>query len=302
MSTPIFEQISSALTVRSICTPLGPDIPAGSTDDDLRLLDWGPAFHPDYNPSRVVAGDGSIIGLVWHEYSDPCSDPEDEDEDYHTVDEGTYIYHTVEEKMVKLEPNQIVSSSTTVLEAVELFANSPNGYFYVVHVNEIIGVVFYGDLFKPLSRLAFLALALEIEDQALALCRLPTIIDRAWQALSENRRGKAIELFKLRYRRDPSFGRKPGLRELGLPSEMPILIGCTNLVDKATMIWKLRLVEAASRADVLGFFKDLREVRDRCAHPGSDEELIPKDRLAKFVETALRIRTSLIASQQLADR
>jgi hypothetical protein len=35
MDTPIFEQITSALTVKTICSPLGPDIPSGSTADDL---------------------------------------------------------------------------------------------------------------------------------------------------------------------------------------------------------------------------------------------------------------------------
>ena len=36
MDITIFEQITSALTVKSICSPLGPDLPGWSTDEDLR--------------------------------------------------------------------------------------------------------------------------------------------------------------------------------------------------------------------------------------------------------------------------
>src|SRR5260370_813093 len=177
MSAPIFEQITSALTVRSICTSLGPDIPAGSTHDDLVEMHCDPGLDPFNNPSRVVGLDGSVSGIVWFE-------------DYWRLEHDERA-QTVDEVMERLQPSEILSSATTILEAVELFASKPNRYFYVIHVNEVIGVVFYRDLFKPLGRLAFLALALEIEDQALALCQSEAIINRAWQSLSDNRRGMA---------------------------------------------------------------------------------------------------------------
>lgn len=259
----------------------------GSTHNDLEEMHCDPNLDPFNNPSRVLGSDGSVRGIVWFE-------------NYWRLehDDGAQI---VDEVMEHLEPNEIISSSTTILEAVELFGTKPNRYFYVVHVNEVIGVVFYGNLFKPLGRLAFLALALEIEDQALALCRSVPINERAWQSLSDNRRGMAIELFNRRYGREPNLDQhRQGAREtflLGQPPDISLLIGCTNLVDKATMIWKLRLIAGANRAGVLGFFNDLKDIRDRCAHPGTDEELISKARLAEFVASAKRIRTALVASQ-----
>jgi len=281
----IFEQISSALTVRSICTPLGPDIPSGSTDEDLLDMHCDPGLDP-FNPSRVLGSDGSVVGIVWFE-SYACLEHEGE-------------ARIVDDVMERLNPNEMLSSSTTILEAVELFGSRPNRYFYVVHVNEVIGVLFYRDLFKPLGRLAFLALALEIEDQALALCRSAAINKQAWQSLSDNRRAMAIELFRRRYGREPNQEQcSDGLRQIILLKTVPDLsrlIGCTNLVDKATMIWKLKLVEGASRADVLGFFNDLKDIRDQCAHPGADEELISKDHLAHFVASAKRIRAALVGS------
>ena len=244
---------------------------------------------PFNNPSRVIRSDGSVKGMVWYE-------------DYRQLepDDGP---QTVDEVMQPLEPSEILSSSTTVLDAVEIFGSKPNRFFYVIHVNDIIGVVFYRDLFKPLGRLAFLALALEIEDQALALCRSASINERCWQSISDNRKRKAIELFKLRYECEPKLN--GGAREKGdvssllrLPSDISLLIGCTNLVDKATMIWKQRLLPLAKQADVLGFFNDLKEIRDRCAHPGSEGELLPKERLAHFVNSAKRMSGSLRASLQ----
>lgn len=54
-------------TVRSICTLLGPDIPAGSTDNDLEEMHCDPDLDPFNNPSRVLDRDGRVRGIVWFE-------------------------------------------------------------------------------------------------------------------------------------------------------------------------------------------------------------------------------------------
>jgi len=292
MDMSIFEQVTSALTVKSICTSLGPDIPAESTDLDLSVMHCEADLDPFNNPSRVIGFNGSVIGMIWFE-------------DYAQLEtDGDGGSRTVEEAMQRLEPSEILSSSTSILDAVDIFGSKPNRYFYVVHIADIVGVVFYRDLFKPLGRLAFLALALEIEDYALTLCGSASINERCWQSLSDNRKFKAIELFKLRYGREPKLRTDAQEEEDDLVlwarplSDISLLIGCTNLVDKATMIWKQKLIPAAKQADVLGFFNDLREIRDQCAHPGRDEELIPKERLAHFVNSAKCMRSSLRESVQ----
>jgi hypothetical protein len=53
------------------------------------------------------------------------------------------------------------------------------------------------------------------------------------------------------------------------------------------------LIAPATQADVLGFFNDLKEIRDQCAHPGGEVELIRKKQLARFVHSARRMRLSL---------
>jgi hypothetical protein len=149
--------------------------------------------------------------------------------------------------MQRLEPNELLSSTTTILDAVEIFGSRPNKYFYVIHINTVVGIIFYRDLFKPLGRLAFLALALEIEDQA-------AINNKCWLSISDNRRRKAIELFKSRYKREPSLegdAKQNGWARLWEQkrdvSDIALLIECTNLVDKATMIWKQKLITPRRR-------------------------------------------------------
>jgi hypothetical protein len=199
--------------------------------------------------------------------------------------------------MQGIEPSEFLSSSTTILNAVQIFsARDDARYFYVLDINNIVGVVFYKDLFRPLGRLAFLALALEIEDQALSLCQSASLNEKCWQCIPDSRKLKAIELFKKRYKREPKM--EPAtIMKLFLQgrsmSDVALLLGCTNLVDKATMIWKQKLITPATRAEVLRFFKDLREIRDQCAHPGGAEELIPRQRLAHFVTSATRMHSSL---------
>lgn len=233
MEISIFEQITSVLTVKSICSPLGPDIPAGSTADDLMTAAYEADLDPFNYPSRIMTPEGNVTGIVWFE-------------DYAQLEEEREP--TIEAVMQPLEPNELLSSSTTILDVVGIFGSKPNKYFYVIHVNDIIGVLLYRDLFRPLGRLAFLALALEIEDQALTLCQSVPLRDRCWLAISDNRKQKAIELFKRRYGREPKL--KADEREQNddvlflprPPSDLSLLIECTNLVDKAQMIWKQKLV------------------------------------------------------------
>jgi hypothetical protein len=189
MDLPIFEQIASGLTVQSICSPMGPDIPAGSTIEELNSLFLDAGLDPHNYPSRVVDLDGNVIGIIRYENIDLAAE------------------RPVEAAMGGLDPNQLLSSTTTIVDAVELFGGRSNAYLYITHFNEVVGVLFYRDLFKPLGRLAFLALVLEIEGQALRLCDYAPIRERCWLSLSDSRRRKAIQVFKLRHVRDPRLKR-----------------------------------------------------------------------------------------------
>ncbi|MGE0118972.1 MAG: CBS domain-containing protein [Dongiaceae bacterium] len=276
MDTSLFEQISSSLAVKAICGPLGPDIPAGTHLLSVEgLLDPGddPNLDPLNNPSRVIDSNGQMVGILWFE--NWGLEEEEADPDASIVDD------------VMERPEPFLSSDTTIVDAVELFGSTDSEVFYVIHINRVIGVLRYNDLFHPLGRLAFLALALEIEDLALGLCQFAPVREDCWQSISDNRKSKAIDVFKRRYGGEPNPKR-----------DVARLIECTNLVDKANMIWKRQLIAPASRADVLGFFHRLKEIRDQCAHPGVYGALLAKEKLAHFVSSANRMRGSLRESMQ----
>lgn len=272
METSVFEQVASSLTVKSICSPLGPDLPGWLTIGDLES-EIDPSAHPlwdPYNdPSRVTDDTGDVIGILWFD-------------NYYEADDSL----PVTELMDAIEPNEFLTASTSIFDAVEIFGKKSNTYFYVTETNDVIGVVNFRDLFRPIGRLAFLALTLEIEDEALTICQHPPLREKCWKSLSENRQKKASELFRVRYEREPN------------DKDFSRLIECTHLVDKATMIWKQRLLDNAARSDVLGFFKKLKIVRDRCAHPGGDAQVLPRAELAGFIESARSVRKSLRKSMR----
>jgi hypothetical protein len=201
---------------------------------------------------------------------------------------------TVAEVMRVVTPDECLSSSTAVMDAVSLFATKHHDLFYLIDVNQVSGVLRYRHLFKPLGRVTFLALALEIENLAVRLCQSAWLRAGCWSALSEGRKDKAAEQFKLNYEREVVRGQESS-------ADIFRLIGCTQLKDKASMIWKKRLITGARQADVLGVFERLREVRDRCAHPGDYRSPLPKEDLAAFIKSARSLRSSLWEAMQKHD-
>lgn len=148
--------------MQSPCSTLGPDIPAGSTLDDLETLPSEVDILKLLNyPSRIIEENGDVKGIIWCGRVDV------------TEQEGSNL---VDDFAENLEPHELLSSSTTVLDAVELFGTKENRYFYVIQRNKIVGILFYRDLFKPLGRLAFISVALEIENMALKLCQTPETV------------------------------------------------------------------------------------------------------------------------------
>ena len=102
---------------------------------------------------------------------------------------------------------------------MQIFSKKRARVQYIIRRGEIVGFLEYDDLFKPAGRLAFLSLALEIEDKARMLCQYRALREKAWQSLSQARRDRAIELFRKRYDKLPDN------------SNTRDLIDCTYLID-----------------------------------------------------------------------
>ena len=226
------------------------------------------------DPSRVTDDQGDVIGILWFN-------------DYYDADDSALVT----EVMRNVEPHEFLNASTSIFDAVEVFGRKRNDYFYVTEINEVIGVLNFRDLFRPVGRLAFLALTLEIEDEALTLCQHPPIREKRWEVDLREPPEQGHRAIRLRYEREPNSER-----------DVSRLIECTHLADKATMIWKQRLLDNTARSEVLGLFKKLRMVRDRCAHPGGDARLLPREELADFIASANSVRKNLRECNEAAWR
>src|SRR5262249_51319450 len=97
------------------------------------------------NPWPVVNNDGEVVGMLWPD----CWYPHLSDDPSHPSP------LVVSEVMGPVHPYELLSSATTILDAVELFGTkSSRQYFYVTHVNDVVGILRYADLLHPLARLA----------------------------------------------------------------------------------------------------------------------------------------------------
>jgi hypothetical protein len=178
MSTSIFEQVTSSLTVMSIRGLLGPEIDEGKPLSELESL-LAPGEHPNFDPfidpCPVRNSNGDLVGIL-------------DFTDYAELDPWDSVL--VGELMHLPPPWQLLSPSTTILEAVELLPLhliSNFTSYMAIRWLVILSIVTY---FHPVGRLAFLALALEIEEQALRLCQHPPFREDAWKALPEIRFGR----------------------------------------------------------------------------------------------------------------
>lgn len=272
MEATDFERIASALTIESICSALGPDVPA-DTDMDTAI-----GIMTEYgfeDPSPIIGQDGTV-GIVWFE-----------DIDTEVTSLG--------EAMERLSPNQFLPATTTILDAIELFTAGNRNYYFVLHKDDITGVLYFSDIFKPLGRLAFLALALQIEQLALRLCQISGVCERCWKSLPPRRQRKAREQYQRRFGcpagRISGKNITPKVRRV-----IRSIVGCTYLVDKANMIWKCKLIPSATRSSVLGFFSTLEEIRNLCAHPSAESDLVealPRERMGEFVRNARKMQGDL---------
>lgn len=265
-----FDRIASALKIKSICSQFWSDVPIDSSISDAKYL-MGDL--PD-TPSRVVDSADRTLGFLW----------------FDDLEDGSA---SVIECIEQLAPADFLAADTTILDALNILSSSERAHYYVLERNEVVGYLIFSDFFKPLGRLALLALALETEDLALKLCRLPSLAKECWSKLSTKRQTKAAELYELRHGQAPA-------KDADEYRDVVELIGCTNLTDKRNMIWGAKLA-TGSRREILGVFQKLEDLRNMCAHPGYERRLPEKfsqERLIETVDAAKRMNDSLRQSYE----
>jgi hypothetical protein len=117
MDIPVFDQIASSLTVKAICSQLGPDIALDADEETLGEIFSDPdrTFDPMNDPCRVIGSDGRTVGMLWFEML-------------------TVGGSTLRDVVQPLVPHELLTSATTVLDAVQLFGAKGNDYFFILHV------------------------------------------------------------------------------------------------------------------------------------------------------------------------
>jgi hypothetical protein len=158
----------------------------------------------------------------------------------------------VQEVMTPLGHYAWVSADTPVLSLLEKVQSSDDDERLVLDGTEPTGQIRINwSLVKhPLFRLCLVALALELEEEALWLA-VESGPAESWNALPRGRQMHAERQLK---------GKKWARDETNL-------LACTSFIDKGTILAKRRLLPIARRT-VERVFREAEQVRNESVHPG----------------------------------
>jgi hypothetical protein len=192
---------------------------------------------------------------------------------------------SVLECMEHISPDAMLTSDTSLVDAVATFCASSQPFFLVLQGNRFVGWLSYSDLHKPPLRLCLFALLLNIERLLLEVALLSP--SESIGLLSKGRRRKAKDLYTTRgYRCDQE----------GEPYAATLL-ECTMIVDKLTIARKSRNVrDAVPALGKAAFCSDIEKLRNEIAHPAFRERssyLLTREKLWRFVEWAETLEREL---------
>jgi hypothetical protein len=179
-----------------------------------------------------------------------------------------------------IDTRLILAADTAILRAIQLFAERASDYFFVLEGADIVGLLWDHSFRKPQAKVCLFALVNDLEIAAISLCSRKARI--CIDSLSDGRREKALEVFNNRYA-PRQRGEKHSIYRT---SKDELLIGCTNYIDKSTMIAKNKLLRDWEPKRIERFFFAAEEQRNDCAHPTSPD--LPYD-LSNCAELAQRV-------------
>lgn len=276
----MFFQIGSLIRVRHVQSEIGP-----SFDYYASLDEQVPNFFEEYFEGEddwpdltcLVTKDSEPAG--WFSLEETVSAfgaPE-------AIGEGMYPIHL----------SQVVAADLPLFDAAEVLVKRHLQMLWVLDGNVITGTFSFRDLFKLPGVLCLFALAIELENAALDLCRC--FYKECWHVLPEPRRVKANELWSRRHDKDASR-RDDRLDASGHRAYYEGVIECTTFIDKATMIGKCKLLIDTGRNKLDSVFNRVEEVRNACAHPSENDRLqslLPAERFVQFVSDCRRLIDSI---------
>ncbi len=192
---------------------------------------------------------------------------------------------TIKDSMEIVKPTSILSSDTTLFDAVSLFAKSMVPFFFVLKGNRFIGWLSHRDLNKPPLRVCLFAMLIDLEKMLLEVILLDPKL--SIENLSERRKKKAFDVYSMR-------GYK--YQENGEPF-LSKLLECTMLIDKFNIVQRTKsIIDQVPALQKNEFSSQAEKIRNDIAHPGMEDticNLQTPDALWEFIQWAESMESQL---------
>lgn len=312
-SSNVFERLGAAITLRDIQQPFAFSWDAGADRSERKLLEHyladsdresllRPVLLTDtpgtemgehfedfpvavFFPERAIHDRLKIDGAVDHELSD---------NEYDSLDSGA------SPAVQDIPGNAFVTGDTSLITFLASGALSRNSLWVVMDRFEFSGIVTRRELLSLPARLCFLALALELEEIALQLCKLFPL--DAIRALSKGRIESAVKTLGHKLRQAGPDDNYAALRHLRMTRTdlknsyvATLVVDATSLIDKATILRKLRLTIDVDHKEIERVFKRAERLRNCCAHPTTNVTALPfnPEELADLIPTIAKMTQAL---------
>ena len=251
-------KITSILTVKDVLRPfeikLPPNQPIADSYD--KVMEF--CIDNDLDPmDQIAIVEENGKKLAWIAFEDMITDK------------------SVRECMQPFRSDIIISSNTSIIDAIKIFCTNDEGTYFILEGKELIGYIFYVDFHKPPVRLALFASLLNLEELMLKIIKINA--RSSIRLLPQKRIEKAIEIYKLR---------RYKLNEEGKPYNSSLL-DCTAMIDKFIIIRKLpQVVERFPYLSNKNMQKKAERLRNEIAHPSEIEQssvILTKKDLWQFI-------------------
>jgi len=255
MTQSALNRLNELITIRDIMEPIGPDLYTNCDRIDASEIIQKFAEQNKIDPLdaiSIVYDNNNLLGytdVIELSSEDPLESP---------------ISAAV------IAPGNIISSTTPLLEALNIFAKSREENIFILDGGAIKGFINERSFTKPIFRICILALLLEVEELSLNLINRKPL--KSVEVLSRNRLKKSIETMTNVYRnyfiikkgkvylKDKDESREP-------TESFPYrILSCTSFIDKGTIIAKRKLLQKYTYKQIRLIFKKMEKIRNSYAH------------------------------------
>lgn len=267
-----FLKLAQLLTVGDICTPFLYKFDINESTEVVFEGFGELCFEGGLDPMEQIAlatKDGETEGLVYYEM--------------------LYTEKKFSECLTEIKPDAIMSSSTSLINAVRAFSNSSHPVFLILHEKWFKGWLTYKNLHTPAFRYCLLAMLITLEQTILdTILSFP---NESIKCLTDGRLTKAKELYIIR---KYNYNDKNET----FPSK---LLECTTFIDKFSILRKLiktGVIKAIPVLEDKEFCRVAEKLRNEIAHPGLEEqssELLSRKMLWHFIDWLNELELALIS-------